>query len=168
MSVMEGGLLYITPSGQNKGCIDESMIAVMDENGNQVDGCFPPSSEYKMHRDVYKMRNDIGGVVHSHAFPYGVAMCGKILSLSAACRVYLGSPCAEFCRMADQARRDVCGSGESLASGRNIFLLANHGVVTVGKTLWDALNVLESAESAAKYTPFQGWSENRQSCRRGS
>lgn len=152
VSVMEGGLLYITPSGQNKGCIDESMIAVMDENGNQVDGCFPPSSEYKMHRDVYKMRNDIGGVVHSHApFLTAFAMCGKSFCFPQHAEFTWDHKCAEVLPYGRPGSEKMyAGAEKVLASGRNIFLLANHGVVTVGKTLWDALNVLESAESAAK------------------
>ena len=107
VSVMEGGLLYITPSGQNKGCIDESMIAVMDENGNQVDGCFPPSSEYKMHRDVYKMRNDIGGALYTPMHlslrrlpcaenPFAFRSMPSLLGIISVRR---------FCRMADRARR---------------------------------------------------------------
>ena len=152
VSVKADGLLYITPSGKNKGRLRGDMIAVMDEAGNQVAGPLPPSSEYGMHRAMYALREDIGGVVHSHApFLTSFAMCGKPFQFPEHAEFTWDHKFAELLPYGRPGSAAMyAGAGKILATGRNIFLLANHGVVAVGKTVWDALNVLESAESAAK------------------
>ena len=63
VSIMRDGYLYITPSGKSKATLTEDMIAVFDSEGNQVSGRFNASSELKMHRAVYGMRENIGGIV---------------------------------------------------------------------------------------------------------
>ena len=77
ISVLKDGLIYITPSGKSKETLTPDKICVVDEDGNQLSGVFKPSSEIKMHQAVYKMRDDIGGIVHAHpAFLTAYAMCG--------------------------------------------------------------------------------------------
>lgn len=69
ISAKVDGKIYITPTTKNKGLLTEDMIAVMDENGNQIHGNCKPTSELPMHTETYTIRDDIGGVVHCHP-PY--------------------------------------------------------------------------------------------------
>ena len=45
LSVMEDGLLYITPARTRKSSLTEDLICVIDENGQQIHGTKKSSSE---------------------------------------------------------------------------------------------------------------------------
>ena len=53
ISVRDGDLIYITPSGKNKAFLTEEMTAIVDLDGNQVGGSCKASSEYKLHLHTY-------------------------------------------------------------------------------------------------------------------
>lgn len=152
VSIKKDGLLYITPSGKNKGFLTESMVAVVDESGKQIAGPYRPSSELNLHTAMYQMRDDIGGVVHAHSpFLTAFAMCGMSFEFPEHAEFVWDHKCAQVLPYGRPGSCELfAGADKILAQGRNIFLLANHGVVTVGPTLLDALNTLESAEHAAK------------------
>ena len=146
VSIKKDGYLYITPSGKSKVTLTPEKICVFDEEGNQISGIYAPSSELKMHRAVYEMRDNIGGVVHAHpAFLTAYAMCGK--PLESRCH-------AEVIEVAPYGRPGsdeiYAGVKPILDKGRDLLLLANHGVLSVGEDVFAALNKLESVENAAK------------------
>lgn len=152
MSEKCDGLIYITPSGKNKAVLTEEMIAVIDGNGEQTAGLYKPSSELSLHMAMYRMRGDIGGVVHSHApFLTAFAMCNKCFQFPAHAEFMWDHKMVEVLPYGRPGSEQIyAGADKILGKGRDIFLLANHGVVAVGETVWDALNKLESAEHAAK------------------
>ena len=78
ISLKRNGLIYVTPSAMNKAFLTEEMIAVTDEDGNQIGGKYKATSELRLHVLTYRMREDIGGIVHAHP-PYltAHAVCGK-------------------------------------------------------------------------------------------
>ena len=77
VSLRRDGLIYVTPSGKNKAFLTEDMIAVVDEDGNQLYGSCRPSSELKLHLQVYRTRREVGGVVHAHPTCLAAhAVCG--------------------------------------------------------------------------------------------
>ena len=49
ISAKVDGKIYITPTTKNKGLLTDDMIAVMDENGNQIHGNCKPTYELPMH-----------------------------------------------------------------------------------------------------------------------
>lgn len=114
-----------------------------------------PSSEWRMHRDVYQARPEAGAVVHVHspaatalaclprvqregipAFHYMVAVAGGADIRCAPYRTF-GSP--ELSQAAVEALRD-----------RRACLLANHGTVAIGATLAAALELSNEVESLAR------------------
>lgn len=152
VSVKRNGILYITPSGKNKATLTEEMIAVFDEEGNQISGIYPASSELKMHRAVYGMRDNIGGVVHSHApFLTAYALCAKPFESLAHTEMLWDHKKVEVVPYGRPGSDDIYkGADKIFQKGRDICLLANHGVLAVGGTVFDALNKLESVENACK------------------
>ena len=152
ISVLEGDYMYITPSGQNKAWLTPDMIAVFNEKtGKQISG-IKASSEIKMHRAVYRLRNDVHGIVHAHApfltsyairntpfFSKGYAELiwdHKVIEVAA-----YGRPGS------DEIHKHL---GPIFSKKRNAALLANHGVITIGDTVFKAMNRMESIENAAK------------------
>ncbi len=126
--------------------------------GRAVPGALPshrPSSEWRMHRDVYAARSDAGAVVHVHspaatalaclprvqadgipAFHYMVAVAG---GNDIRCAAYATFGSADLSRAAVAA-----------LAGRRACLLANHGTVALGATLAAALELSVELESLAR------------------
>ena len=65
ISAKVDGKIYITPTTKNKGLLTEDMIAVMDENGNQIHGNCKPTSELPMHTETYTIRDAVS-YTHLH------------------------------------------------------------------------------------------------------
>jgi L-fuculose-phosphate aldolase len=152
VSIKRDGFLYITPSGRNKAWLTEEMIAVFNEEGIQVGGIYPASSELKMHRAVYEMRKDIGGIVHAHpSFLTAYAMCNKPFESRAHAEMLWDHKTIDVACYGRPGSDDIYkGCKPILDKGRDVMLLANHGVLAVGNTVFDAMNKLESVENAAK------------------
>lgn len=151
ISVKKDGVIYISPSATSKENLTDEMIAVIDSDGNQIQG-YKPSSELTMHKAMYDMRDNIGGVVHSHApFLTAFAICNKDFAFPASAEFTWDFKIAEVLPYGRPGTADICkGADKILAKGRNLMLLANHGVLSVGATASEALDNLEAAELAAK------------------
>ncbi len=63
----EKGLIVIKPSGLAYEGMTEDDMAVVDLDGNVVDGPWKPSSDTPTHVELYKAFPQIGGVVHTHS-----------------------------------------------------------------------------------------------------
>ena len=152
VSVKKDGYLYITPSGKSKVTLTPEKICVFDETGKQISGIYEPSSELKMHHAVYEMRDNIGGVVHAHpAFLTAYAMCGKPLESKCHAEMIWDHKVIEVAPYGRPGSDDIYkGVKPILDKGRDLLLLANHGVLSVGTDVFAALNKLESVENAAK------------------
>ncbi|MGC9364395.1 MAG: class II aldolase/adducin family protein [Fidelibacterota bacterium] len=139
----------ITPTGISKGRLDaESLITI---RGNKIEGPLQPSSEYKMHRAIYAVRADAGGIIHVHS-PYATAfaMLGEGLEepLFPEVLVTLGKiPLVPYRTPSTQAFADIVGE---YAKRADVLLLERHGVVSCGADLWDAYYKLERAEHVFK------------------
>ena len=78
ISARVGDVVLMTPSQQNKETLLPEMIVEMDMEGNVKGNGLPPSSEYRMHLALYRLRPDLGAVVHTHsAFASAFALAGK-------------------------------------------------------------------------------------------
>ena len=76
VSVLIGnGQAICTPTGMSKGYLTTDQLIKVDMEGNKLEGELNPSSEIKMHLDVYKNRSDIQSVVHAHP-PYSTGFAG--------------------------------------------------------------------------------------------
>lgn len=152
VSIKRDGLLYITPSGKSKVTLTPEKICVIDEDGNQISGIFAPSSELKMHAAVYKMRDNINGVVHAHpAWMTAYAMCGKPIESKCHAEMIWDHKVVEVVPYGRPGSDDIYkGVKPILDKGRDIMLLSNHGVLSVGEDVFAACNKLESVENAAK------------------
>ncbi len=146
----ETGELYITPSATRKEFLTEEMIAVLKDDV-QVEGTLKRSSEYLLHVEALKARPDCNAVAHVHA-PYmtAYAYCGKDIELKCSTTFSLlfeKIPCLPYGEAGTVHIAD--GIAEAIVDS-DIVLLGNHGVVSVGKTLEDAIKMVEAAEEVLK------------------
>lgn len=150
ISVRHGDGFLVTPSGVAYEAMAPEMMVQMDLDGGYF-GDLKPSSEWRMHFDIYRTRPEAMAIVHTHsnyatalsclrkeipAFHYMIAVTG-----GAQLR------CAKYATFGTQAL-----SENMLAAmkGRNATLLANHGVICFGPTLEKALWLAGEIESLAK------------------
>ncbi len=147
----ESGLIYITPSGVRKRWLDEESVAVVDRDGNQVDGKLRRSSEILLHEAALRARPDCNAAAHIHA-PYltAYAYCGKDIEIKCSTTfaiVFEKIPCLPY---GEPGTSHIADGIEDLIREYDLILLANHGCLAVGKTLEDACKLVEAAEEVLK------------------
>lgn len=150
-SIKRDGLIYVTPTGQNKGFLTSCMIAVLDMEGNQLGGLYPPSSEVLMHYQIYKERPDVNAVVHAHPpFLTGFAINNEpVISKAYAevISVFDHFPLVPYGRPGTD---EILSKGIEYVRDYNVFLIGNHGAVSLGEDIFQAMNRMEAGESVAR------------------
>jgi ribulose-5-phosphate 4-epimerase/fuculose-1-phosphate aldolase len=145
------GKMYITASGIRYEEMTAEDVMVTDLNGAVLEGRHRPSSEWRMHAAVYRAYPRLRAVVHTHS-PYATAFAVCREPIPAALiemHFFLGGdiPCAPYARPGTDA---VGESAVPLLTDKGGCLLANHGVLAVGKDLQEAYLRAEYIEDAAK------------------
>ena len=146
------GRLLITPSGVSKGRMTPDMLLVTDLDGNVIEGNRHPSSEGKMHLEVYRGRPDVNAVVHAHPpVSTAFAVCRRGLETPYLSELVAGLgqvPCTPSFAML--STEEVPQSVRPYLADHNALLLANHGALAWGGDLWEAFDRLETVEHTAK------------------
>jgi L-fuculose-phosphate aldolase len=144
-----GGFL-ITPSGVPYDELAPAQIVEMDLEGGHR-GELAPSSEWRMHRDVYRGRPEAGAVVHTHATFCTVLAClrTEIPAFHYMVAVAGGASirCGDYATFGTQALSD---NMLKALEGRRACLLANHGMICFGPDLGKALALAVEVETLAR------------------
>ena len=144
--------LLITPSGVSKGRMTPEMLLVTDMDGIVIEGDRHPSSEGKMHLEVYRGRPDVNAVVHAHPpVSTAFAVCRRGLEAPYLSELVVGLgrvPCTPSFAMLSTG--EVPESVRPYLAEHNALLLANHGALAWGGDLWEAFDRLETVEHTAK------------------
>lgn len=142
----EKELFAITPSGIDYYKTRIEDIVIMNLNGNVVEGNKKPSSEYNLHRIFYVNRDDINAIVHAHTVYSTVLSCVK-MSLPAVHYMIASAGkdvrCAEYATFGTE---ELAKNAYDAMRDRKAVLLANHGVLTAGKDIFEAFSILEDVE----------------------
>ncbi|MEG6567540.1 L-ribulose-5-phosphate 4-epimerase [Thermoanaerobacterium saccharolyticum] len=147
----ETNLVVIKPSGVLYDDMTPDDMVVVDLDGNVVEGKLKPSVDTATHLYVYKHRNDVNGIVHTHS-PYATSFA----ALGRSIPVYLTAIADEFgCAIPVGPYAKIGGEeigkaiveyiGESPA-----ILMKNHGVFTIGNSPEAALKAAVMVEDTAK------------------
>lgn len=144
--------LLITPSGVSKGRMTPDMLLVTDLDGTVIEGNRHPSSEGKMHLEVYRGRPDVKAAVHAHPpVSTALAVCRRGLETPYLSELVAGLgqvPCTPSFAML--STEEVPQSVRPYLADHNALLLANHGALAWGRDLWEAFDRLETVEHTAK------------------
>ena len=165
LPVTEGPvLLAITPSQVPYRVLKPDQILIINLEGEVVEGEGRPSSEKLTHLAAYKAREDVGAVIHSHSvYASALALAGQDLPPVLDEQVVAlggGVRCAEF----GMSASEQLANNAMQAMGYNAaVLLRSHGVLSVGRTLDEVLDVAELVERTAKiYVIARGLGEVHQ------
>lgn len=142
--------LLATPTGVSKYMLRSADMVIVDLEGQQLSGSMRTTSEISMHLAVYQHRPDVSAVIHSHPPTATAFACaGRALDdmLCQEAVMTLGTvPLAQY---ATTGTSEVAASLEPLIPGHDAILMANHGVVSYGKTLIEAFLRMETVEHLA-------------------
>ncbi len=141
-----------TPTGVSKGFMTPDVIIKVDMSGKVLSGNskYRPTSETKMHLDIYKERSDVGAVLHAHP-PYctSFAVAGIPLDkcvLPEAIIVIGSVPIAEY---GLPSTDELPAAISPLIKNSEAVLMQNHGALTVGPDLLTAYHRMETVEHTA-------------------
>lgn len=142
----ENGFL-VTPSGIS---VEDMTSASMVQM--QLDGSFEqskkPSSEWRFHRDILASRPEINAVIHTHSMFATTLAClhQDIPPFHYMIAVVGGDTirCAPYALFGSQALSD---NALTALQDRKACLLANHGMIALGRDLEDALAVMVEVEN---------------------
>lgn len=138
LSVRAGDRIAVTPTGVALDALEAADVTVVDLDGSRVDGERAPTSEVDLHLATYRLHG-AGAVIHTHS-PAATALACVLDEV----------PCIHYLMLGLGGAVPVVGYetfgtpelAESVAralEGRAAVLMANHGTVTLGKDLDDAL-----------------------------
>lgn len=152
LSCRLGNAILCTPSGFRKGNLDKEDLVVIDLDGRPIEPTRNrPSSEIRLHLRLYRLCPEVQAVVHAHPLTAtAFATCGENLPVEhlPEAVVVLG-PVAlvPFGMPGTEALPDAL---EPFAREHSTFLLANHGAVATGNTIFDAVHRMETLERVAQ------------------
>lgn len=147
----KNGLMYITPTSARYETMKPEDVVVMHLDGTILTPGLRPSSEWRMHAEVYARLPELGALVHTHspcASAYAVVQ-KPIPPTLIEMHVFLGGavPCAKYAR---PGTPEVGIYAAQVLPGFGGCLLNNHGVLAVGADLSQAFVRAEYIEDTAK------------------
>ena len=150
LSVRDGDGLLVTPSGLSYDHLGPEDVVALGPNG-QPTGPGKPTSEWRIHRDIYRERRDVSAIVHAHP-PHATALACLHFDLPAFhYEVAFGGGkdirCADYATFGTQALSD---NVLKALEGRRAALMANHGMVALGDDPAAALALAEKVEALSR------------------
>lgn len=139
--------LLVTPSGVPAEQLSEKSMVYMQWDGTAEAGK-RPSSEWRIHRDIYHMRPEVNAIVHCHSmfattiaclardvppFHYMIAVAGGD-NIRCAPYALFGTPALSDAALLALADRKAC-------------LLAHHGMLALGQDVAQALAIAVEVET---------------------
>ncbi|MEE8147040.1 MAG: class II aldolase/adducin family protein [Longimicrobiales bacterium] len=146
--------LLITPRGTNKSRLrPQDMVTLplaLPPEGHDQGEATQGSTEFPFHRACYLASDEVGAVVHTHA-PALTAVGVRGLDITATLpELELAVGSVVLLDFAPSGSEQLGkATGDAVAEGAGVILLKNHGAVSVGGDLDDAVNRMELAELAA-------------------
>lgn len=150
-SVRTAGGFLITPTGVPYEKLGPAGIVRVRMDGTVPVGQLRPSSEWRIHRDLYQARGDAQAIVHAHS-PYATALACMRRGIPAfhyMVAVAGGEDirCAPYATFGTQRLSDFALRA---MRDRRACLLANHGLIAIGDSLDAAFALATEVEFLAR------------------
>lgn len=132
VSVREGDLVAVTPSGVGYAGLTPELVGVHRLDGTAVEAPLAPTSELPLHLAIYADRPEVGAVVHTHS-PAATALSALVDEVPAV-HYYVamfGGP-VQVAPYATYGTERLARNAVHALRERTACLMGNHGAVTVG------------------------------------
>ncbi|MCK9151125.1 class II aldolase/adducin family protein [Methanobacterium alcaliphilum] len=142
-------VIAITPTETSLLNVSQENIVLVDLDGNLLSSG-NPSSELFLHLEIYKKREDVKGIVHTHS-PYATGFSfsnKKIKRLEGFGKIknqYLNEV-----RYSKPGSKELADNTAKSLLDNDIVVLKNHGIVSIGSNISDAAALAEFIEESAK------------------
>jgi len=144
-------IMLITPSGKRYGEIGVQDIVLVEINTHKYEGEIKPSSEYKLHTEIYRSRPKINAVIHTHQMNAStVAAAGRTVPPILDDQAQIIGPDIRVAPYALPSTRKIVRATVKALRGRMAALMANHGAVCIGRDIDEAFVVAQVLEKACK------------------
>jgi L-fuculose-phosphate aldolase len=145
------GTVCVTPSSLPYEAMTLEDLVVLSPDGYVVRGHRSATSEKDLHLACYRAFPEVGGVIHSHPVHASMFACARqpIPACIEESIMYVGGEVA----VCEYAMTGTAALGEEAVhhlADTSAALLANHGMVTIGRDPADALHVALVVERTAQ------------------
>ena len=147
----EEDLIAISPSGISYEEINLEDIVIINPEGKVVKGDHKPSSELDLHLLLFQKRNDINAIIHTHpTYATTIACLNQEIPPVHYLVAYAGDkvPCAKYAAFG--SKKLAKNVYKTMGQNYNASLMANHGLITVGYNIEEALATTEMVEYTAE------------------
>ncbi len=150
VSVRIPGGMLVTPTGLAPDTLVPEQVVAMGLDGEIAAGECTPSSEWRMHADLYRARPEVHAIVHCHS-PYAAILACARREIPAMHYMVAGAggtriPLADYATFGTAA---LSRAALDVLQGVSACLLANHGQLALGPDLPAALKLASLVEEMA-------------------
>ena len=143
--------MLITPSGRKYEDLITDDIVLVNIHTSKYEGSIKPSSEHKLHSEIYKTRKGINAVIHTHQMNASTCAAAQrevppILDDMA----QIIGPTVRVAPYALPSTKKIVTKTVKALKGRMAALMANHGAVCIGRDMDEAFVVCQVLEKACK------------------
>jgi L-ribulose-5-phosphate 4-epimerase len=151
VSMRIGGHILITPSGMSYETLVPADVVVMTPDGKVVEGERRPSVDTVALLHIFNHIPQVNAIIHTHQ-PYATAVGLVMDELPAFCTTLVNATlgAVAVAPYSNAASLDMGLRTVEFIGDKRAVILRNHGVVTVGPTLKDALYAAVYLEDASR------------------
>ncbi|MGZ7031892.1 MAG: class II aldolase/adducin family protein [Thermoanaerobaculia bacterium] len=148
----EGRYIAITPRSIPYETMKEDEIVIVESSSRKpVDSSRAASDLVAMHLAIYRARNDVGAIMHTHSpFVTTLSILRRPLPPVIEEMIVTFGGTAEVAEYAFTGTNELGANAAAALGDRMAAILSNHGNVCVGRDLEQALHVAVVMESAAR------------------
>lgn len=141
----------ITPSGVGYAVLQNGDLVAVNLQDGTFSGDLKPSTETPLHAAIYRSRPDVGAIVHTHS-PYASVFAVNRFDLPPLLEemAQLVGGNVRVAPYAAPGSAELAERAVASLQGRAAVLLANHGLIGVGRTPREALTVCQVVEKSAQ------------------
>jgi L-fuculose-phosphate aldolase len=152
VSVRINDTILITPSQIDKDKLTSEDIICLNLEGNIIHAPQTASMETQMHLAVYKNRKDIHAIIHAHAF-WGTLLAVSDLKLQKdiSDEAYFMLPKIAYTNYQTMGSIDLANEVGDKIQDADMLIIKNHGILSVGTDLAQALERIEVLENLVHY-----------------
>lgn len=144
------GGFRITPSGLPYAALTEAELVDVALDGSVLRGARRPSSEWRLHAEIFAARPEVQAIVHTHSPRATALSCARRGLPAFHYMIALGGGddirCSAYATFGTQSLADAAVVA---LQGRRACLLANHGAVALGSSLAAAETLAREVENLA-------------------
>jgi L-fuculose-phosphate aldolase len=144
--------MVITPSGRKYDELTPDDMVLVDFYTLKFDGNIKPSSELKLHCQVYKTRPHIQAVIHTHQMYASIVAAAQqdVVVINEAHQKILGGKIIKAAPYALPNTKKITVETAKAIELSNAALMSNHGAVCIGEKLSDVFEVARTLELACE------------------